>query len=100
MSMKVLKPSSIHASRRSLDCTIMGNQVWPTSCAVTTKRPLVLELMPSKTMAGYSMPEEKPATLVMTGQGKGYQSRDMFSMVSLVYSVVRPQPSFPAASGG
>ena len=34
MSMKVLKPSSIHAWRRSLEPTIIGNQLWPISCAL------------------------------------------------------------------
>ena len=32
--MKVLKPSSIHASRRSLKPTVIGNQLCPISCAV------------------------------------------------------------------
>ena len=67
MSMKVLKPSSMKAQRRSLEPTIMGNQVWPISWAVIQKRTLPLSSMPSKAMPGYSMPVEKPATLMAVG---------------------------------
>ena len=61
MSMKVLKPSSMKALRRSFEPTIMGNQVCPISCAVIQNSVLPLSSMPSKTMPGYSMPVEKPA---------------------------------------
>ena len=62
MSMKVLNPSSINAFRRSFDPTIIGNQVWPISCAEIQNSVLSLSSMPSKMMPGYSMPVEKPAT--------------------------------------
>src|ERR1700761_3870543 len=100
MSMKVLKPSSINALRRSFDPTIIGNQSWPISCAVTQKRKAPLSGMPSKTMPGYSMPVEKPATLIAAGHGYGYQSFEKRSTVSFTYSVERDHASSPTLSGG
>src|SRR3984957_12161069 len=69
MSIKVLNPSSMKALRRSFDPTIMGNQVWPISCAEIQNSVLPLSSMPSKMMPGYSMPVENPATLMAAGYG-------------------------------
>jgi hypothetical protein len=65
--MKVLKPSSIQASRRSSEPTVIGYQVWPISWAVIQNRALPLSPMPSKAIPGYSMPDEPPATLQAVG---------------------------------
>ncbi len=100
MSMKVLKPSSINALRRSLEPTIIGNQSWPISCAVIQNSVLPLSSMPSKTMPGYSMPVEKPATLIAAGHGYGNHCFEKRSTVSFTYSVERPHASSPALSGG
>src|ERR1700734_1546090 len=56
--------------------------------------------MPSKTMPGYSIPVEKPATLIAAGQGYGYQRREKLSTESLTHSVERDQPSWPTLSTG
>src|ERR1035437_57665 len=69
ISIKVLNPSSINALRRSFEPTIIGNQVWPNSCAVSQKKKLPLSATPSKTTPGYSIPLEKPAMLVAAGHG-------------------------------
>src|SRR6478735_5352502 len=98
--MKVLKPSSIHASRRSSKPTIIGNQLWPSSCAVSQNSPLLLVAAPSKASPGYSIPLWSPPTLTATGHGNGYQRLEKFSIESLRYSVERAQPSGPAACGG
>ena len=65
--MKVLKPSSIQALRRSSEPTIMGYQVWPNSWAVIQNSSAPLSSMPSNTSPGYSMPEAPPAMLTAVG---------------------------------
>jgi hypothetical protein len=67
--MKVLKPSSIQALRRSSKPTIIGNQLCPISCALIQNSSLPLSSTPSNTMPGYSMPEAGPAMLIAAGQG-------------------------------
>ena len=100
MSIKVLKPSSMNACRRSFDPTIMGNQSWPISCAVTQNRKSSLSSMPSKTMPGYSMPVEKPATLTAFGHSYGYQCFEKCSTVFFTYSVDLSHLLGPMLSGG
>src|ERR1700761_51662 len=100
ISMKVLKPSSMNALRRSFDPTIIGNQSCPISCAVIQKSCLPLSSIPSKTMPGYSMPVENPATLIAAGQGYGYHCFEKCSTVSFTYSVERDHASSPTLSGG
>ena len=98
--MKVLIPSSIQASRRSSEPTIIGNQECPISCAEMKNRVLALSLMPSKTIPGYSMPVAGPATLIALGQGYGYQRLENRSTASFMYSVERLQAFSPTLSGG
>ncbi len=101
MSMKVLNPSSMNALRRSFEPTIIGNQSCPISCAVSQKRNVPpLSVMPSNTIPGYSMPLEKPATLMAVGHGYGNHCFEKCSMVSFTYSVDRSHASGPTLSGG
>ncbi len=100
MSMKVLKPSSMKACRRSFDPTIIGNQPCPISCAVTQNRNDPLSGMPSNTTPGYSIPVENPATLTATGHGYGNHCFEKCSTVSFTYSVDLSHASAPTLSGG
>src|SRR5580698_134837 len=100
MSMKVLKPSSMNALRRSFEPTIIGNQPCPISWAVTQKRNESLSPIPSNTMPGYSIPVENPATLMAAGHGYGYHCFEKCSTVSLTYSVDLSHASGPTLSGG
>src|SRR6201992_882719 len=98
--MKVLKPSSMNALRRSFEPTIIGNQSCPISCAVTQNRNDPLSLMPSNTTPGYSIPVENPATLTAAGQGYGYHCFEKCSTVSFTYSVDLSHASGTTLSGG
>src|ERR1035437_163025 len=65
--MNVLNPSSIHGYLRSLEPTIIGNQLWPNSWLVTPHKPPALLFHEQKTIPGYSIPPTTPATLVAEG---------------------------------
>src|ERR1700733_4076173 len=56
--------------------------------------------MPSKTMPGYSIPVENPATLMASGHGYGYHCFEKCSTVSFTYSVDLSHASGPTLSGG
>src|SRR4051812_49572953 len=95
--MKVLKPSSIQAWRRSSKPTIIGNQLWPISCALIQNSGLGGASMSSKTRPGYSMPAAGPATLIAAGPGGGDPFGQKPPTPAFIYSGERP----PAlASGG
>src|SRR3954462_9579003 len=98
--MKVLIPSSIQASHRSSEPTIIGNQLCPISCAEMKNRVLALSVIPSKTMPGYSIPVAGPATLIAFGHGYGNQRFENRSTASFMYSVDRLQAASPTLSGG
>ena len=100
MSMKVLKPSSMNACRRSFDPTIIGNQLCPNSCAVSQKKSLPFRVNPSKTTPGYSIPEVNPPMLTAVGHGYVYQCFENRSIVSFVYAVDMSHASGPTPSGG
>ena len=70
--MKVLKPSSIQASRRSLKPTIIGNQLWPISCAVTQNSTLARRVdAVERRCPDIPCPPPGPATLIAAGHGIG-----------------------------
>src|SRR5882757_10453595 len=98
--MKVLNPSSIHASRRSSKPTTIGNHVCPISCAVIQNRFLPLSSIPSNNTPGYSIPEDPPATFTAAGYGYGNQRREKSSTECFRYSVERPHAASPALSTG
>ena len=74
--MKVLKPSSIHACRRSSVFTTIGNQLWPNSCVVTPHSPRGSVRPPQYDTIGYSIPPTIPLTFVAVGYGYAYHIRE------------------------
>src|SRR5665213_109330 len=99
-SINVLKPSSIQPKRRSSLPTIIGNQLWPISCAVTQYSSFPLSVIPSNTIPGYSIPPAMPASLMATGYGYTNHFSEKYSIDFFRYSVALPQASFPALSSG
>src|ERR1700761_8516316 len=98
--MNVLKPSSIHMYLRSLEPTIIGNQLWPISCVISPQRFPFFRLSRQKTVPGYSIPNATPATVTAEFHGYSKYFLEYISMLYLRYSVPRPQESLPALSAG
>ena len=99
--MKVLKPSSIQALRRSLKPTIIGNQLWPISCALIQNRFLPLSLDAVEGHAGIFHARSGTGDVDRgRARDRRYQRREKFSTESLMYCVERSQAFVPTLSTG
>src|SRR4051812_11951231 len=98
--MKVLKPSSIHMYLRSLEPTIIGNQLWPTSWVTSPKRSPFFRLLKQKMAPGYSIPNATPDTFTAEFHGYSKYLVEYISMLAFKYSVERPHELLPELSAG